>query len=228
MFVFLQAFGSKEGIVTSKVQDAIKRIKKPAVLNALFANIKHTELTQGTSGNENWHSWLRRTIAILGGVRGLFIILIFLEWQMMRFNESVRASRQKAADKSTASSSNMQAKAHDRQLLACKTAFAGALCAGMQFQSRKAYSAWMHTTYDLEMMRAMGFSEAKPRAASSKWSEEEVAAMLQCLRELATRDQGIHTADPFYFISHHVLLRQKSPDQVKALLSYIDKHYSAP
>ena len=33
--------------------------------------------------------------------------------------------------------------------------------------------------------------------------------------------------DPFYFISHHALLRQKTPEQVKTLLSYVDKHYSA-
>lgn len=53
-----------EGIVTKKVQEAVNRIKKPVVLEALYANTKHEELTQGTCGNENWHSWVRRTIQI--------------------------------------------------------------------------------------------------------------------------------------------------------------------
>ncbi len=224
----MQDARSKDGIATSKVWEAVKRIKKPAVLNALFANTKHKELTQGTSGNENWHSWLRRTIAILGGMRGLAMIQKFLAWQMMRFNEAVRAARRKSAQKSAASSGVTQMKAQDKQLWACKQAFASALCGGeSERHSRQAYHNWMHTSYDLEMMLAMGFSEAKPRYNPSQWSDEEVTAMLECLRGLASREESIHVADPFYFISHHTLLRQKTPDQVKALLSYVDKHYSA-
>ena len=96
---------AREGIVTRKVQDAVNRIKKPVVLQALYANTKHQELTQGTSGNENWHSWVHRTIQVLGGVRGLFTIRIYLEWQMMRFNEAVRRNQQKAEDRSTAGGS---------------------------------------------------------------------------------------------------------------------------
>lgn len=224
----MQDTRSKEGIATNKVREAINRIKRPAVLNALFANTLHKELTQGTSGNENWYSWLRRTIAILGGMRGLAMIQMFLAWQMMRFNEAIKAARQKSAQKSAASSGTMQLKAQDKQLLACKQAFASALCGERsERRSRQAYHAWMHTSYDLEMLRAMDFSEAKPRYSSSRWSDEEVAAMLECLRGLASGAEAIHTADPFYFISHHTLLRQKTPDQVKALLSYVDKHYSA-
>ncbi len=78
----MQDARSKDGIATSKVREAINRIKRPAVLNALFANTLHKELTQGTSGNENWHSWLRRTIAILGGMRGLATTLDSLAWQI--------------------------------------------------------------------------------------------------------------------------------------------------
>lgn len=218
---------TREGIATRKVQEAVNRIKKPVVLEALYANTKHEELTQGTSGNENWHSWVRRTIQILGGIRGLFMILMYLEWQMMRFNEAVRRNRQKVEDRSTAAEG--RAKAQDRQHLACKQAFAAALCEEQAgHRSRKAYHPWMQTSYDLEMMKAMGFSEAKPRSGPSRWSDAEVTAMLECLRGLATGDEGIHTKNPFYFVSHHSLLRMKSPDQVKALLSYVDRHYSAP
>ena len=56
---------------TRKVQEAVNRIKKPVVLEALYTSTKHSELTQGTSGNENWHSWVRRTIPILGVICGL-------------------------------------------------------------------------------------------------------------------------------------------------------------
>ena len=65
-----------EGIVTKKVQEAVDCIKKPVVLEVLYANTKHEELTQGTSKNENRHSRVRRTIQILGGIRGLSMILI--------------------------------------------------------------------------------------------------------------------------------------------------------
>ena len=34
--------------------------------------------------------------------------------------------------------------------------------------SRRAYHPWMQTSYVLEMMKAMGFSEAKPRSGSSR------------------------------------------------------------
>lgn len=218
---------TREGIVTRKVQEAANRIKKPVVLEALYANTKHQELAQGTSGNENWHSWVRRTIQILGGVRGLFMIRIFLEWQMMRFNEAVSRNRQKAEDKSTVAEGGMQAKAQDRQYLACKQTFAAALCVEQAgHRSRRAYHSWMQTSYDLGMMKAMGFCEAKPRSGPSTWSDAEVTAMLEALRGLATGDEGIHTRDPFYYVSHHSLLRQKSPDQVKALLNCVDRHCS--
>ena len=85
----------------------------------------------------------------------------------------------------------------------------------------------MQTSYDLAMLKAMGFSEAKPRSSPSQWSDAEVTAMLEALRGLVTGDEAIHTRDPYYFISHHSLLRQKSPDQVKALINYVDKYYSS-
>lgn len=213
--------------MTRKVQEAVNRIKKPVVLEALYANTKHPELTQGTSGNENWHSWVRRTILILGGVRGLFMIRIYLKWQMMRFNEAVCRARQKAEDKSTAAEGSVQAKARDRQHLACKQAFAAVLCEEQAGHRRRtAYHSWMQSSYDLGMMKAMGFSEAKPRSGPSTWSDGEITAMLEALRGMATGEESIHTRDPFYYISHHTLLRQKTPDQVKALLKYVDRHYS--
>ena len=219
---------TREGIATRKVQDAVNRIKKPVVLEALYANTRHAELTQGTSGNENWHSWVRRTIQILGGVRGLFMMRIYLKWQMMRFNEAVGRAREKAQLKRTAAEGSMQPKTQDRQLLACKQAFAAALCEEQAgHRSRRAYHSHMQTSYDLGMLRAMGFSEAKPRSGPSLWSDGEVTAMLEALRGMATGEEGVHTRDPFYYISHHTLLRQKSPDQVKALLRYVDRHYSS-
>ena len=215
--------------MTKKVQEAVNRIKKPVVLEALFANTKHPELTQGTSGNENWHSWVQRTIQILGGVRGIFIIRIFLKWQMMRFNEAVSRARQKADDKGTVAEGSMQAKARDRQHLACKQAFAAALCEEQAGHRRRtAYHPWMQSSHNLGMLKAMGFSETKPRSSPSTWSDEEVTAMLEALRGMATGEEGIHTRDPFYYLSHHTLLRRKTSDQVRALLNYVDRHYSVP
>lgn len=75
----------------------------------------------------------------------------------------------------------------------------------------------MQITYDMETMQLMGFSEAKPHMRNAQWSDEEVAAMLQGLADLASGSETVHTRDPFYYISHHALLRQKSVEEVKAL-----------
>ena len=88
-------------IVTSKIREAVQRIKSPAVLKALWFNTTHSELTQGTSSDENWHSWLRRRIPILGGVRSFFMQLIMLAWQMVNLNEAVERRRTKAAAKAS-------------------------------------------------------------------------------------------------------------------------------
>jgi len=117
---------SKEGgIVTQKVREAVGRIKTICLLEALFANTRHPELTQGTSGNENWHSWLKRNIPVLGGVRSFFTLLILLAWQMMRFNEAIETNQKKADDK----------KKDGDQLKSLRTApFAaqGSLCSSIQ------------------------------------------------------------------------------------------------
>lgn len=49
----MQYTRSKDGSTISKVREGINRIKKPAVLTALFANTKHKKLTQGTSGSNS-------------------------------------------------------------------------------------------------------------------------------------------------------------------------------
>lgn len=217
------------GIVTSKVRAAVGRIKAAHVLKALFANTRHPELTQGTSGNENWHSWLRRTIPVHGGVRSYFMLLILLAWQMMRFNEAVEARRRKAAEKAHAGS--RVTTTQEQRMVEHRQAFAAAFKAASdeeQQVGRKAYHEWMHTSYDLDMMKTLGFVEAKPRVRSGQeWSDQEVEAMLQCLASIASGDEAIHTRDPFYYISHHALLRQKSPEQVKALLKFVERNYTA-
>ena len=212
-------------IVTSKVREAVQRIKSPAVLKALRFNTTHPELTQETSGNENWHSWLRRRIPILGGVRSFFMLLTMLAWQMVNFNEAVESRRTKAAAK--ASTEKDEQKALEKRAQEERQAFAAAFQAqSNQHLSRQAYHEGMQITYDLETMQLLGFSEAKSRMHSSQWSDEEVAAMLQGLADLASGSKAFHTRDPFYYSSHHALLRQKSVEEIRALLSFVEKRYS--
>ena len=216
---------SSDGVVTGKVKEAVQRIKAPAVLQALWLNTTHPELTQGTSGNENWHSWLKRRIPVLGGVRSFFMLLILLAWQMMRFNEAVEQRRSKAAAKARADRDGQIAS--EQRAREERQAFAAAFQAqSTQHLSRRAYHEGMQDTYDLESMQQLGFSEAKPRVRSAQWSDEEIAAMLQCLADLASGDEAIHTRDPFYYISHHALLRKKSVEEVRGLLRFVEKHYS--
>ena len=61
------------------------------------------------------------------------------------------------------------------------------------------------------MMRLMGVSIAEAQYCTRRWSDEEAAAMLKCLRDFIGRADAIHAAEP-YIISHHTLLRQKAPD----------------
>ena len=144
----------------------------------------------------------------------------------MRFNEAVQKQRRKAA--LGACTDEDEQKASDRGAHEHKQSFAAAFQARRsRCAARQAYQAWMHTSYDLEMMQLMGFSEAKPRVKSQSWSDQEAEAMLQCLADLAKGDEAIHTRDPFYYISHHALLRQKSNEEVKRLLRFVEKHYSA-
>lgn len=154
------------------------------------------------------------------------MFLILLAWQMMRFNEAVERMRAKTAIK--AGTQGGEQKPSEKRLQGYKESFAAAFQAqSTQHSTRQAYHEWMHRTYDLEMMQLMGFSEAKPRVRSQQWSDQEVGAMLQCLADLASGNDAIHTRDPFYYISHHALLRQKSNEEVKALLKFVEKNYSA-
>ncbi len=92
--------------------------------------------------------------------------------------------------------------------------------------TRKAYHEYMRKSYDLQSMAAMGFTRAKPKASSGgKWSEAEIAGMLECLADLHKGEAMIHTQDPCYFVSHHGLLRQKSTAQVRELLRFLERKY---
>ena len=107
------------------------------------------------------------------------MLLILLAWQMMRFDEAVESRGTKAAAK--ASTEKDEQKASEQRAQEERQAFAAAFQAqGNQHLSRQAYNEGMQITYDLEIMQLLGFSEAKPRVRSAQWSDEEVAAMLQC------------------------------------------------
>lgn len=219
------------GIVITTVRDAVKRIKNPVVLDALWVATEYPHLAQGTSCNENWHSWLRRNIPILGGVRSYGMLVILLTWNVMRFNEAVQANQDAAVAREVRQRGQADASAKADRGAQREKALGVQLAQAfsrstVQPSTRRAYDARMTVSYDLDTMNAMGYTEAKPRAASGgAWSEEEVSVMLQCLADLHTGDEAIHTRDPFYFLSHHAVLRQKSAAQVRRLLQHLDQKY---
>ena len=98
IFCNVQAMPSQAGIVTKVVREAVDRIKNSVVSQALWACCQHAGTVQGTSINENWHSWLACTIPILGGVRTFFMLCCLLTWQVYRFNQLVRQSKQAAME----------------------------------------------------------------------------------------------------------------------------------
>lgn len=140
----------------------------------------------------------------------------------MRFNSAVLARRRQEIGRiSNGERQQAQRERSIRQLVASAFAKKGTLCL-----TRKAYHSYMQKSYEMQSMAAMGFTKAKPRASSGgRWSEAEIAAMLDCLSDLQKRDASIHTQDPCCFLSHHGLLKQKSTSQVRDLLRYLEKKY---
>lgn len=210
------------GIASKSVLNAVRLIKEPVVLAALWATTEHLDLIQGTSINENWHSWLRTHLPILGGIRTFFLLLILLSWQQMRFNEAVLDKR--AAKQSSTGDATMK-RDHREQALRQKVAESFAAM-GTPVATRMAYHPYMAKAYDLDSMAAMGFTKAKPMASSGgTWSEAEIAGMLECLVDLHSGQAKVHTQDPCYFLAHHGLMRQKNASQVRALLRHLEKRY---
>lgn len=159
------------GIVTTTVRDAVKRIKNPVVLDALWVATEYPHLAQGTSCNENWHSWLRRNIPILGGVRSYGMLVILLTWNVMRFNEAVQANQDAAVAREVRQRGQADASAKADRGAQREKALGVQLAQAfsrstVQPSTRRAYDARMTVSYDLDTMNAMGYTEAKPRAAS--------------------------------------------------------------
>jgi hypothetical protein len=193
------------GVVTKAVRDAVGRIKKQPVLGALMGASKYPELTQGSSGNENWHSWLKRTIPVLGGLRTYFMLCILLAWAQMRFNEAVLAKRK--AKQATGKKASGELESEREQALRQEMAAAFKAAAAAP-STRKAHHPYMREEHDLSSMKAMGFVQAGKSSAGSTWSEGEVVTMLQCLADLRSGAEAVHVQDPSYYLAHHGLLRQ--------------------
>ena len=221
----VQAVPSQSGIVTKAVREAVERIKNPVVSQALWACCQHAGLVQGTSINENWHSWLARTIPVLGGVRTYFMLCCLLMWQAYRFNQSVRRSKQAAMEPK-----RKGPRPHQPREQALRQEFARAYNSSSidHTSHRKRHQQSMHKSYDLQSMRAIGFQLAKPRAqAGNDWSQQEINALLESLSRLDQGEEAIHTVDPHYWLAHHGMLRSKSPRQVQTMLRYLENVYGA-
>ena len=192
----VQAMPSPPGIVTRAVREAVERIKNPVVSQALWACCQHAGLVQGTSINEGWHSWLARTIPILGGVRTFFMLCCLLTWQVYRFNQSVRRSKQAAMEPK-----RKGPRSHQPKEQAMRQEFARAYNSRSidRVSHRKRHQQGMHKSYNLQSMKAMGFQLAKPRAqAGNEWSQIDINALLEALSKLEKGEEAIHMNDPHY------------------------------
>lgn len=220
-----QVGSSVPGIVTKVVREAVERIKNPVVSRALWACSQHENLIQGTSINENWHSWLKHHIPILGGVRTFFMMCMLLAWQQYRFNQSVLRNRKAASAAKQRGPSSHKPKEQD---LRQRFAKAYQSAATDQGSHRRRHQQSMRKSYDLQSMNALQFQLANPRAqAGDGWSQQDINAMLECLSRLDSGEDAIHTQDPHYWLSHHGMLRSKSPKQVQNMLRYLERIYEA-
>lgn len=181
------------------------------MLAALFA-VSHPEnrqFVQGTSLNESWHSFLRNKIPVKGGVISFDCLEIFLKISQMDFNRSIENNRisrervQKDAAIIAYMARNIQFGMH------------GVCVKG----SRKKWSKKMGEGLRYENLLRMEFV-AKHRVADESgisevhWTDTEEANLCDFLRRFS-ESREIHTADPYYYISHHVLNRSKTVDDVK-------------
>ena len=64
----------------------------------------------------------------------------------------------------------------------------------------------------LEGLKNSGF---KTKDGRELWTDEEKEKVVQALKDYANGEIDIHTADPYYVISHHILAGTKSDVAVK-------------
>ncbi len=63
-------------------------------------------------------------------------------------------------------------------------------------------------------LREAGF--LPKRSVVSAWSQEEMEMLREGLLEIRQKQVTMHTQDKYYFISHHLMGKRKTPGQCKA------------
>lgn len=70
------------------------------MLEGLIAAQQFTEYSQGTTNNENWHSYLAKCLLVHGGIRLFHSVKVLVEMYGLFFNRRVRANAMTALNKS--------------------------------------------------------------------------------------------------------------------------------
>jgi hypothetical protein len=197
-----------------EVKDAVKRLCDDQMLKALFAVQEHHEWLQGTSPNETWHSWLNRYIRVGGGNRSYKVVHIGICLGIKRYNEGklqrLTYGRNQQAQRSAAIVQAL------RQGLDVRRA------AQRAFKLRTSWHEYMDAQHDLESLRTMGFRPSKVRAGTVL-DDDSLERLYQGFLRVLSNEEFIHTADPAYWVAHHLADRQLTPWEVKQVFRYIEK-----
>ena len=186
-------------------------IKKQTMMAALFAifHLENRQFGQGTSLNKSWHSFLRIKIPMKGGVFCFDCLEKFFKIPQIDFNRSIENNRilRERVQKGAAIIAHM----------VCNIQFGmHSVCVK---GSCKKWSKKMGEGLRYKNLLRMEFV-AKHRVADESgisevhWIDTEEANLCDFLRRFP-ESREIHTVDLYYYISHHVLNRSKTVDDVK-------------
>lgn len=196
-----------------KVRQAVKNITEQQNLEALYSAKQFPDFIQGTSPNENWHSFLRRYVKVQGGSRSLSLLEMFLERTRMYYNLAVSQNK---------NSKGSSRKDKDGQLLNLRTMVAGVLLQeGLPLQTpiRRAWRDDMLVRHTVEDMEQLGFRPKRGFGESSKdWTAEDLQKLHQGMVRLVQEQEQIHTRDPYYWVAHYILEDRYSVRAVKGML----------
>jgi hypothetical protein len=196
----------------------VRRLLHTKMLESLFQLHKYLDWIQGTSPNENFHSYLRAHLVISGGGRGYNLLWIFLCIVAKRFNEGVQRNVHKKRRHASIVGSAMAA--------ALRRGVAPAAGARRERALRTAWHAYMDVERTLETLEAEGFKRRKAEVGPTL-GDQELEQLYQGFLRLVADEEVIHTQDPYYYIAHHIAERTLTPFEVQQLLKIIEKRIAA-
>lgn len=213
-----------KGIADTKdVHHALGQLCEDKLLESLLAIRDYPDMVQGTSPNENSHSYLKSRIRITGGSRSYQVVKIAAKLQQVSFTEAVEHNARARTLRGGAAREGKEMRALANALLSGYTA-------GPAARKRALRTPWsddMEEKYSANQLIAMGFRPVKARLSEQSLTDEDCARLFAGLQRLLTLDEFVHTQDPYYYVAHHIAERTLTTRECRRLFRYIERQLAA-